>query len=53
MTRSRKLFKKEVGKVSGGNLESCSRIREGNERMAVGEHEARRSWKIIFRISII
>ena len=31
----RKVFWKEVSKVNGGNEESCSRIKDGNGRLAL------------------
>ena len=31
----RKLFWKEVSKANGGKVESCSRIKDGNERLSL------------------
>ena len=45
---NRKLFWKEVGNVKGGKVESCSRIKNGNVRLAQGEDEVRRIWKKYF-----
>ena len=36
---NRKLFWKEVCKVNGGKFEGCSRIKDGKERLALGEGE--------------
>ena len=36
---NRKLFWKEVSKVNGGKVESCSRIKDGNGRLALGKDE--------------
>ena len=35
----RKLFWKEVRNAKGGKVESCSRIKDGNGRLAQGEDE--------------
>ena len=40
-----KLFWKEVSKANVGKVKSCSRIKDGNERLALGEAEALRIWK--------
>ena len=32
-------------KVNGGKVESCSRIKDGNERLTLGEEEKQRIWK--------
>ena len=34
-----KLFWKEVSNAKGGKVESCSRIKDGNRRLAQGEDE--------------
>ena len=34
-----------MNNAKGGNVESCSRIRNGNGRLAQGEDEVRRRWK--------
>ena len=39
-----KLFCKEVSNLKGGKIESCSRIKDGNGRLAEGEDEVRRIW---------
>ena len=36
---NRKLFWKEVSNAKGGKVESCSRIKDGNRRLAQGEDE--------------
>ena len=36
---NKKLFWKEVSNVKGGKVESCSRIKDGNGRLAQGEDE--------------
>ena len=46
MNRNRKLFWKEVSK--GGKMESCSRIKDGNGKLAQGEDEVQRCWKEYF-----
>ena len=38
---NRKLFWKEVSKVNGGKVESCSRIMDGNGRLPLAEDEVR------------
>ena len=40
MNGNRKLFWKEVSNVKGGKVESCSRIQDGNGRLAQREDEA-------------
>ena len=45
---NRKLFWKEVSNAKGGILECCSRVKDGNGRLAQGENEARRIWKEYF-----
>ena len=42
---NRKLFWKEVSNAKRGKVESCSRIKDENERLAQGENEVRRIWK--------
>ena len=39
---NRKLFWKEVNNAKEGNVESCSRIKEGNGRLAQVEDEVRK-----------
>ena len=36
MKGNRKLFWKEVSNAKGGNMESCSRVKDGNGRLAHG-----------------
>ena len=36
---NRKLFWKEVSNVKGGEVENCSKIKDGNGRLAQGEGE--------------
>ena len=45
---NRKLFWKEVSNVKGRKVETCSRIKDGNGRLAQGEDEVRRIWKEYF-----
>ena len=44
----RKLFWKEVSKVNRGNMEKCSRIKNGNRVLELGENEVRNIWKDYF-----
>ena len=39
---NRKLFWEEISNMNGGKMESCSRIKEGNGGLALGEDEVRR-----------
>ena len=50
---SRKLFWKKVNNAKGGKGESCSRIKDGNEKLTQKEDEARRIWENILNICII
>ena len=34
--------------MKGGKVESCSRIKDGNVRLAQGEDEVRRTWNEYF-----
>ena len=43
-----KLFWKDVSNAKGGKMESCSRLKEGNGRLAQGEDEVRMVWKEYF-----
>ena len=43
-----KLFWKEVSNAKGGKVESCSRVKDGNGRLAQGEDRARKIWKEYF-----
>ena len=42
MVGNMKLFWKDVSNTKGGKVESCSRIKNGNGRLAQGENEVRR-----------
>ena len=42
---NKKLFWKEISNAKGGKVESCSRIKDGNGRLAQGEDEIRKIWK--------
>ena len=42
---NRKLFWNVVSKENGGMVENCSRIKDGNYRLALEEVEVRRDWK--------
>ena len=44
---------KEVSNVKGGKVESCSRTKDGNGRLAQGEDEYERSGRSILKICII
>ena len=37
-----------MSNAKGGKVESCSRIMDGNGRLALGEVEVRRIWKEYF-----
>ena len=39
---------KKVSKANGGKVGSCSRIKNGNVRLALGEDELQRIWKDYF-----
>ena len=39
---------KEVSNAKGGKVENCSRIKNGNGRLAVEEVEMRKIWKEYF-----
>ena len=43
---NRKLFWKVLSNAKGGKVESCSRIEDGNGKLAQGEDEVRRILKI-------
>ena len=45
---NRKLFWKEVSNATGGKVEICSRIKDGNGRLVLGDVEVRRIWKEYF-----
>ena len=44
VNRNRKLFWKEVSNAKGGKVESCSRIKDGNGRLAQGEDCSSHVW---------
>ena len=46
---NRKLFLKQVSKFNGGKMESCSRIKNGNEVIPLEEDEARKIWRRAIR----
>ena len=48
VNRNRNLFWKEVSNAKGGKVEICSRINDGNGRLAHGEDQVRRIWKEYF-----
>ena len=45
---NKKLFWKEVRSAKGRKVESCSRVKDGNGRLAQGEDKARKIWKKYF-----
>ena len=49
MNENRKLFWKELINAKGGKMDSCSRVKDGNGRLAEGEDEARKIWKEYFK----
>ena len=48
MNGNRKLFWKEVSNAKGLKVENCSRINDGNGRLAQGEDKARKISKEYF-----
>ena len=48
-----KFLWKEVNKVEGGKVESCSEIKDGNGRLALDRDEVGIIWKDYLRIYII
>ena len=42
---NRELFREKESKVSGRKVESCSKIKDGNEWLALGKAEVQRIWK--------
>ena len=50
---NRKLFWKEESNAKGSKVESCTRINDGNLRLAQGEDEVRKIWKEYLKICII
>ena len=44
MNRNKKFFWKEVSNAKEGKVESCSRIKDGNGRLAQGEDKTRKIW---------
>ena len=51
--RNRKLFWKEVSRVNGRKVESCSRIKDGSGRLVLKKDKAQRIWKDFLMIFII
>ena len=49
VNENKKLFWKEVSNVKGGKVESCSRIKDGNGRLAQDDDEVRSIWKEYFK----
>ena len=45
---NRKLFWREVSNAKGRKVKSCSRIKDGNGRLAQGVDEVREIWKEYF-----
>ena len=43
---NRKLFLVKVGMANGRKVEKCSRIKDENGRLVVGEDEVRRTWSL-------
>ena len=43
----------EVGMANGRKVKKCSRIKDGNGRLVVGEDEVRRTWKNYFGVFTI
>ena len=43
-----KKFWKEMSKMKGGKVESCSRIKDGNGRLPLGKNEVLRIWQDYF-----
>ena len=48
LSGNRKLFWKEVSNAKGGRVESCSKLKDGNERLAPGDDEVRKIRKEYF-----
>ena len=48
VNRNRKMFWKDLSKVNGSNVEICSRIKDGNWRLALGEDKLRKIWMVYF-----
>ena len=48
LSGNRKLFWKEVSNAKGGKVESCSKLKDGNERLAQGDDEVRKIRKEYF-----
>ena len=40
-----KLLGHEMNKANGGKVESCIKIKDGNDRLALGEVEEQMIWK--------
>ena len=45
---NRKIFWKEMSNAKEGKVESCSKIKDGDGRLAQGEDEVQRIWKEYF-----
>ena len=45
MNGNMKLLWKKVSNAKGGKMECCSRIKDGNWGLALGDDEVRRIWK--------
>ena len=45
---NKKFLWKKVSRVNGGKVESCSRIKDENRRLALGEDKVQRIWKYYF-----
>ena len=50
VNENRKLFSKGVSNTKGGKVESCSRIKDGNGMLALGENGVRKIWKEYFEV---
>ena len=48
MNGNRKLFWKEASNAKGENVQSCSRMKDENRRLALEELEVRSTWKEYF-----
>ena len=48
MNINKTLFWKEVSNAKGGKVQSCSRMKDGNGRLAQGEDEVQKIWRKYF-----
>ena len=48
VSENRKLYLKKLSKVNEGKVKNCSRIKDGNRKLALGEVEVQRIWKEYF-----